>query len=66
MYDLIEVYCDNVCLNDDPGTRPFVGIVVNFSVSTDAHKDWSDKLLCVVIPFGTWEGGEMFSMIWDW
>lgn len=58
-YKLIEVYCDKLCLNDSPESRPFVGIVVNFCVSTDGHRDWSDKCLCVVIPFGLWDGGEI-------
>jgi hypothetical protein len=58
-YDLIEVYCDNLPLNDTIETAPFAGIVINFCVSTDAHRDWSDNLFCVVIPFGTWEDGEI-------
>jgi hypothetical protein len=58
-YDHIEVYCNNLPLNNSPGTHPFAGIVVNFCVSTDSHRDWSDNVLCVVIPFGTWEDGEI-------
>jgi hypothetical protein len=55
----IEPYCDNLCLNDQLETRPFSGMVVNFCVSTDAHRDWSDNRMCLVVPFGTWEGGEI-------
>jgi hypothetical protein len=58
-YDYIEVYCDSLPFNDAPEARPFTGIVVNFCVSTDGHRDTTDILLCVVIPFGRWEGGEL-------
>jgi hypothetical protein len=34
-------------------------MVVNFCVSTDGHRDWSDNRLCVIVPFGNWEGGEI-------
>ena len=33
--------------------------MINFCVSTDAHRDGSDVKLCVVIPFGRWKGGEI-------
>ena len=56
---MIEIYCNNLPLNDVPGTSPFAGLVVNFCVSTDSHRDWSDNLLCVVIPFGSWTEGEI-------
>jgi len=58
-FNELQIYCDHLPLNDMPATAPFAGIVINFCVSTDAHRDWSDKLLCVVIPFGDWEGGEI-------
>jgi len=38
---------------------PFSGLVVNLCVSTDGHRDLKDKRICVVIPFGEWEGGEI-------
>lgn len=37
----------------------FGGFVVNFCVATDGHCDIGDLLLCVVIPFGNFEGGEL-------
>jgi hypothetical protein len=33
--------------------------VLNFCVSTDGHRDHIDKKICIVIPFGEWEGGEI-------
>jgi hypothetical protein len=38
---------------------PFGGLVLNLGVATDGHRDVGDKRLCVVIPFGEWDGGEL-------
>jgi hypothetical protein len=38
---------------------PFTGFVLNICVSTTGHRDVGDLKLCVVIPFGEWEGGEI-------
>ena len=37
----------------------FAGLIINFCVSTDSHRDPSNDTLCVVIPFGSWSGGEI-------
>jgi hypothetical protein len=58
-YQEIEVYCRSLSFGDLPASHPFAGVVVNFCVSCNGHRDWIDKLLCVVIPFGDWEGGEL-------
>jgi hypothetical protein len=58
-YKKIEAYCRSLSFGDLPVSHPFAGLVINFCVSTDAHRDWIDKLLCVVIPFGDWEDGEI-------
>ena len=34
-------------------------MVLNLSVSTFGHRDKKDKDLCMVIPFGKWEGGQL-------
>jgi hypothetical protein len=46
-------------LNIHPPTYPFGGVVVNGSVVTDVHLDPMDYLLCLVMAFGNWEGGEL-------
>ena len=38
---------------------PFSGVVVNLCVSTTPHRDHSDTRMCIVIPFGEWEGGDL-------
>jgi hypothetical protein len=58
-YKLIDVYWRYLSLGEVPASYPFSGVVINFCVSTNAHRDWIDKHLCVVIPFGDWEGGEI-------
>jgi hypothetical protein len=55
----LTVFCDILPLNEDPMTRPFPGCVINLQVSTEAHLDSGDDLICVVIPFGNFEDGEL-------
>lgn len=38
---------------------PFSKLVVNTGAQTEGHTDPKDDGLCVVIPFGEWEGGEL-------
>lgn len=38
---------------------PFTKLVVNLGAQTEGHTDPKDDGLCVVIPFGNWEGGEL-------
>ena len=39
--------------------HPFAKLVVNLGAQTEGHTDPKDNGLCVVIPFGKWEGGEL-------
>lgn len=59
VYKELDLYCEILPLGGDSPSRPFSGVVVNISVSTNGHRDASDKLICTVIPFGNWEGGEV-------
>ncbi|KAJ7259445.1 hypothetical protein C8J57DRAFT_1073108 [Mycena rebaudengoi] len=58
-YDKITVYVSQLPLNECSHAHPFGGFVVNISVATRGHRDAGDKLFCVVIPFGSWTGGEL-------
>jgi hypothetical protein len=58
-YEELDVYCEILPLGGDSPARPFSGFVVNICVSTNGHRDGSDKLICTVIPFGFWKGGEI-------
>ncbi|KAJ7140273.1 hypothetical protein C8R43DRAFT_1131647 [Mycena crocata] len=58
-YAAIKVYVERLPLNERSLAHPFGGFVINVRVSTRGHRDTGDKLLCVVIPFGCWTGGEL-------
>ena len=55
----ISIFCDILPLNDRPTTHPFPGCVINLQVATEGHLDSGDDTICVVIPFGDFEGGEL-------
>jgi hypothetical protein len=55
----LAIFCDILPLNCRPATYPFSGCVINIQVSTAGHRDSLDKTICVVIPFGKFEGGEV-------
>ncbi|OAX31363.1 hypothetical protein K503DRAFT_671843, partial [Rhizopogon vinicolor AM-OR11-026] len=38
---------------------PFISLVININVRTKAHRDSSDRHLCLVIPVGHFEGGAL-------
>ncbi|KAJ7730892.1 hypothetical protein DFH07DRAFT_756078 [Mycena maculata] len=58
-YAKIKIFAERLPLNQRSHAHPFGGLVFNISVSTRGHRDGGDKLFCVVIPFGDWEGGEL-------
>lgn len=58
-YKKIKVLAELLTLNDSPSTYPFPGFVLNLQVCTAPHLDSGDGTFCVVIPFGTWENGEL-------
>ena len=39
--------------------EPFSGMVLNIHVCLLAHVDREDEKLCVIVPFGDFEGGEL-------
>src|SRR5579872_6068218 len=55
---LKEVY-NEIPAQQDLVSYPFTNLVVNLGAETGAHNDPDDLLLCAVIPFGNWEGGEL-------
>ena len=55
----LSAYAELLPFNWDSPIHPFAGVVINFCVSTNAHRDRLDKKICVIIPFGEWEGGEI-------
>ncbi|KAK0436800.1 uncharacterized protein EV420DRAFT_1241136, partial [Desarmillaria tabescens] len=59
VYQELTVFVDHLPLNDKSVAYPFSGFVINVGISTNGHRDGFDKLICAVIPFGDWEGGEL-------
>ncbi|TFK58751.1 hypothetical protein BDN72DRAFT_746285, partial [Pluteus cervinus] len=58
-YPVWAKYANSLPLGDIPPAYPFTGLVINFCVSTSAHRDHNDEGLCAVIPFGEFTGGEL-------
>ncbi|KAJ7575932.1 hypothetical protein C8J56DRAFT_1062797 [Mycena floridula] len=55
----LEITVEHMPFNTSPGAAPFTGYIININVTTDGHIDPSDRNLCVVVPFGDWEDGEL-------
>lgn len=62
-YSDLSVFCEILPLNRKPGTYPYPGCVLNIQVSTLAHKDGGDTVLCGIIPFGDFEDGDL--VLWE-
>ncbi|PBK59124.1 hypothetical protein ARMSODRAFT_899683, partial [Armillaria solidipes] len=58
-YKLLEGFTDSLMMNEDSAAHPLGGFVLNFRACTSAHRDTGDYLICIVIPFGEFEGGEL-------
>lgn len=55
----IEQTFDLLPDSDSPATPFFSGLVVNINAKSRAHRDDGDLHICAVIPFGSFEGGEL-------
>jgi hypothetical protein len=58
-YDQLRVFCEILPLNHRPTTYPFPGYVLNINVCTAAHVDSGDVDICIVLPIGSFKGGEL-------
>ncbi|KAJ7024503.1 hypothetical protein C8F04DRAFT_892251, partial [Mycena alexandri] len=58
-YDELSIYVEQLPLDASSPCYPFGGFVINLSACTWAHRDAGDKRLCLVVPFGEYEGGEL-------
>jgi hypothetical protein len=59
----LAIFCEIIPLNERPVTYPFPGCVINIQVATIGHRDGDDKTMCIVIPFGEFEDGEI--VLWE-
>ncbi|KAJ7745246.1 hypothetical protein B0H14DRAFT_3606520 [Mycena olivaceomarginata] len=55
----LSIYCESLPLHASSPCYPFGGFVINLQACTWAHCDRFDKHLCLVAPFGTFEGGQL-------
>ncbi|KAG6914250.1 hypothetical protein DXG01_001456 [Tephrocybe rancida] len=58
-YEQLVAYVDHLPLKASSPAHPFGGFILNFCVSTHSHRDFGDKILCVVVPFEDYTGGEL-------
>jgi len=59
VYTRLSTFCDLLPLNYTPQTYPFPGLVTNVQVATDAHFRWCDDTICIVMSWGSYEGGQL-------
>lgn len=58
-YKLLDGFADSLMMNEDSTAHPLRGFVLNFRACTFAHRDTGDYLICIMIPSGEFEGGEL-------
>ncbi|TFK59432.1 hypothetical protein BDN72DRAFT_780754 [Pluteus cervinus] len=58
-YTTLSHYADTLPLHSVAPAYPFTGFVLNFCVSTSAHRDPGDQSVCAVMPFGDFTGGQL-------
>ncbi|KAJ6483357.1 hypothetical protein C8R45DRAFT_1001160 [Mycena sanguinolenta] len=58
-YDELSFFVEHLPLDTSSPCYPFGGFVINLRVCTWAHRDHGDKKICIVIPFGSFAGGEL-------
>ncbi|KAI0055056.1 hypothetical protein BV25DRAFT_1816167 [Artomyces pyxidatus] len=56
---VLKIEADVLPGNNQSPVYPFLGFVINLNVATKAHLDAQDKLLCLVMALGEYEGGEL-------
>ncbi|KAJ7757360.1 hypothetical protein DFH07DRAFT_742135 [Mycena maculata] len=55
----LSIYVEHLPLDASSPCYPFGGFILNISACTWAHRDGGDKRLCLVVPFGTFTGGQL-------
>ncbi|KAH9911423.1 uncharacterized protein B0H18DRAFT_892829 [Fomitopsis serialis] len=58
-YERLEAMAAILPGNNVSVVSPFVGLVVNLNVVTRAHRDSKDDGVCLVLPIGEFDGGEL-------
>ncbi|KII89483.1 hypothetical protein PLICRDRAFT_109188 [Plicaturopsis crispa FD-325 SS-3] len=58
-YEILCQVADVIPGNNRPAGYPFLSVVINLNVQTKAHRDGIDKIMCLVLPIGNHEGGDL-------
>jgi len=58
-YETLSAMAELLPGHNTPAAFPFQSLVLNINAVTKAHRDRKDYQLCLVIPVGTFEGGEL-------
>lgn len=58
-YVRLEQFAEILPGNSAPLSAPFLGLVVNLNVVTQAHRDSKDYDMCLVLAVGDFDGGEL-------
>jgi predicted 2-oxoglutarate/Fe(II)-dependent dioxygenase YbiX len=56
---ILEKWIEALPLKEASAVHPFGGFVININVATSGHRDWMDKLICMVLVISDCEGGEL-------
>ncbi|KAI0055819.1 hypothetical protein BV25DRAFT_1832844 [Artomyces pyxidatus] len=54
-FEILKIEGDALLGNNQSTVYPFTGFVINLNVTTKAHRDARDKLLCLLFPLGKFE-----------
>ncbi|KIK35671.1 hypothetical protein CY34DRAFT_95687 [Suillus luteus UH-Slu-Lm8-n1] len=58
-YEVIVELSQNLPGGECSPVAPFLSLVINLNVTTEAHRDRFDKDLCLVLPIGKFKGGAL-------
>lgn len=57
--EMLALSVDVLPGNSSSPVYPFQSVVINFNVHTRGHRDPQDQMICLVMPIGSFEGGEL-------
>ncbi|KAG0692427.1 hypothetical protein DFH29DRAFT_768435, partial [Suillus ampliporus] len=58
-YEVLVELGQNLPGGECSPVAPFLSLIINLNVTTQAHRDRFDKILCLVLPIGTFTGGAL-------
>jgi hypothetical protein len=58
-YNIIRMGAESLPGGELPPAYPFCSFVVNIQVCSIGHRDPYDDLMCLVVPIGRFEGGQL-------